>query len=312
MSTKIQWTDETWNPIHGCTPISEGCRNCYARRMARRLQGRCGYPSAPDYFNVTLRPDRLDQPLKWRKPRRVFVVSMGDLFHEDVPDEFIGDVWQVMQDCSQHTFQVLTKRPVRMMQWVNDYWNPAQNEMLNVWLGVTAENQATADERIPLLLQTPAAVRFVSAEPLLGMMNLENYLGIWTDGIVDGRHQKFVVGRPLTPNLFTALAKPARATLYENQLDWVITGGETGPGARPMHPDWARGLRDQCQRISEVAYFHKHNGEHITEAQYMSETSSRLIPMRLMKHPGFVRVGSKRAGRQLDGRTWDETPGATK
>ena len=181
--TKIEWADAVWNPVTGCTPISEGCQNCYAERMATRLKGRYGYPE-DEPFKVTLHPEKLKEPLKWKKPRRVFVCSMGDLFHEQVPDGYIAKVWEVMSNASQHTFLVLTKRPQRMEDFLARLgWythdrevNPAEAvldeggkyTLKNVWLGVTAENQQRADERIPILLQIPAALRFVSIEPMLG------------------------------------------------------------------------------------------------------------------------------------------------
>jgi len=181
--TKIEWTEYSWNPVTGCTPASEGCKNCYAKRMATRLKGRYGYPE-DEPFKVTLHPEKLKEPLKWKKPRRVFVCSMGDLFHEQVPDEYIAKVWEVMNNASQHTFLVLTKRPQRMKDflarlgwYIHDRDGYPMEAVLdeggkytlkNVWLGVTAENQQRADERIPILLQIPAAVRFVSIEPMLG------------------------------------------------------------------------------------------------------------------------------------------------
>jgi protein gp37 len=256
--TKIEWTEYSWNPVTGCTPASEGCQNCYAKRMATRLKGRYGYPE-DEPFKVTLHPEKLKEPLKWKKPRRVFVCSMGDLFHEQVPDEYIAKVWEVMNNASQHTFLVLTKRPQRMKDflarlgwYIHDRDGYPMEAVLdeggkytlkNVWLGVTAENQQRADERIPILLQIPAAVRFVSIEPMLGPV-----------------------------------------VIPEEWPDWVICGGETGPGARPIHPDWVRSLRDQCQ-VAGTPFFFKSWGE-------------------WAEH----KVGRKKAGRLLDGRTWDEIP----
>ena len=242
--TKIEWTEHSWNPITGCTPISEGCRNCYAKRMARRLAGRLGYPEAPHHFDVTLHPDKLDVPRTRKRPTTYFVCSMSDLFHGDVPDDFILDVLIRCGAARQHTFQILTKRPARMFKWWTEYMNGAAFPQ-NVWLGVSVENQAAADERIPLLLQTQAVIRFVSAEPLLEAVDLENYLGIWTNGVVSPR-QPLIVNEPMTPNLFTALARPKDASLYKQQLNWVICGGESGPGARPMDVKWARSLVEQC------------------------------------------------------------------
>ena len=234
--TKIEWAEKSWNPVTGCTPVSAGCQNCYARRMASRLRGRYVYP-ADDPFKVTLHPDKLDEPLHWRKPRRVFVCSMGDLFHDDVHRDNILDVWDVMARAPQHTFLVLTKRPERMQRLVAEWLDHAMTLCLiphtwplpNVHLGVSIENQQTADERIPLLLQTPAAVRFVSAEPLLGPVDFNDVPAVPTVEDFD----KCVW-----------------------RLGQIICGAETGPGARPMDLDWARSVRDQCAEAG-VAYFFK-------------------------------------------------------
>lgn len=225
-STRIDWSDAVWNPVTGCTPISEGCQRCYAKRMAARLHGRHGYPDG-DPFSVTLRQERLDLPLKWRRPQRIFVNSMGDLFHESVPFEFIERMFVcVEEEASQHTYLILTKRPERMRDFIAWYaarcsdesvglqWEPATN----VWLGVSAETQERANERIPALLDTPAAVRFVSLEPLLGPVDLRPWRG----------------------------------------LDWVIVGAETGPGARPFDPAWIRRIIDAC-RDAQVPMFLKAN-----------------------------------------------------
>lgn len=237
--TNIEWVARpgtipvTWNPVTGCTKISDGCRNCYAERMARRLAGRCGYPEAPHHFDVTLHHERLGQLLRWKKPRTVFVCSMSDLFHEDIPDWFILKVWDVMRRAPQHTFLVLTKRPRRMQEVVGricDGWCP----LPNAWLGVTVENQRTADERIPLLLQTPAAVHFVSCEPLLEEINIREYLH------VDGCHT--FEGGESFPNL--CLACGGKGT---PSLDWVIAGCESGPHRRHVDTSAFRFLRDQCQ-----------------------------------------------------------------
>jgi len=308
MSTKISWTDETWNPVHGCTKLSAGCKNCYAERMSKRLAGRHGYPPAPDNFKVTLRPDRLEQPLKWRKPRRVFVCSMSDLFHDDVPFDFIRDIWNVMETMSGHTFQVLTKRPHRMLDFLtSDNGRAAvrghMEPLPNIWLGVTAENQQTADERIPLLLQTPAAVRFVSCEPLLGAVNLQDFLGYYREAetVTDFDGHSFY-------------KRPGRGLCHHDgiKLDLVITGGESGPGARPMHPDWARGLRDQCQAAG-VAYHFKQWGEWIPQ-DHWDGSGLKYEPHFWPGHIRFAsyRVGNKRAGHLLDGVEWREMPEVTK
>ena len=224
MSTKIAWTDETWNPVTGCSHVSEGCRNCYAEVLSLRF----GWSKKPwtaqnAAENVVLHPERIDQPLHWRKPRRIFVNSMSDLFHEQIPDEFLHQVFARMSAARQHIFQVLTKRPERMQRFCA-YGKP----LPNVWLGVSCEDQATYAQRIPLLLETPAAVRFVSCEPLLGPIDLT-----W-------------VG-----NEFDHLSK----TKYPAALDWVIVGGESGPGFRPMNLDWARALVAQCHAASVPVFF---------------------------------------------------------
>ena len=232
--TAIQWTDYTWNPVTGCTKVSEACQHCYAERMARRLAGRAGYPS-DEPFRVILRPERL-QELAGKKPGRVFVVSMGDLFHPDVPRSYIGLVWLAMMNAHQHTYQILTKRPERLLEWTRQLadmkgWPIEDIWPRNVWLGVTAENQARLEERWGYLAQVPAAVRFISAEPLLGPLDLGGKL----------RDHDWERGTP-------------------GGISWVIVGGETGPGARPMHPDWVRDIRDQC-REAGVPFFFKRMGD---------------------------------------------------
>jgi protein gp37 len=244
--TSIQWTDKTWNPVRGCSRVSEGCRNCYAEKVAARFsdagmayEGLATRGPARWTGKVRLIEGHLNDPLKWREPRRVFVNSMSDLFHESLSITHQTDIFEVMAKCPQHTFQILTKRAdqlYRMKQIgvgvayrlgkesVPDFW-----PLPNVWLGVSVEDQKTADQRIPLLLQTPAAVRFISAEPLLSPVNLYNYLD--------------------RPGLYDATQR----------IDWVIVGGESGPGARPIELSWARSLAGQC-RVAGVACFMKQLG----------------------------------------------------
>lgn len=303
----IEWTDATWNPIVGCSIVSPGCTHCYAMKMAGRIEA---MGSGKHYAGTTrkvngntvwtgklaLAPEHiLLQPLAWRAPRRIFVNSMGDLFHEDVPDEWIDRVFAVAAMCPQHTLQVLTKRADRMRRYMSDpavvrriymlvcdmpveiepgiiliaerhheqFAPPGPRVYLgqwplpNVWLGVSTERQQEADERIPDLLATPAAIRFVSAEPLLGPIdftrlrppedkrlygfpNLDALRGSW-----------FVDGHP-----------PQDADALDDclNLDWIIVGGESGHGARPMHPAWARSIRDQCAAAG-VPFFFKQWGE---------------------------------------------------
>lgn len=238
MSTKIEWTGETWNPVTGCTKISTGCRNCYAERMAKRLTGRFGYPEQPSHFNVTVHGDKLDQPHHWIKPRMVFVCSMGDLFHEDVPFEVVHQVLAMCLYTDRHTFQILTKRPERMADILETVFFRRLGEVpKNIWLGVTAENQEMADERIPWLLKIPAAVHFVSVEPMLEPVDLFGYLPQKTERYISTSHN------PDAP-----------------YIDWVICGGETGPGARSMKPLWAQMLYHQCH-AANVPFFFKKPGD---------------------------------------------------
>lgn len=235
--TKIEWTDDSWNPISGCTPISEGCAHCYAARMAKRLAGRYGYPKDEPFKPGWPHLDKLNEPYHWRTPRRAFVCSMGDLFHDDVPAKAFSDVMNVILDNPQHTFILLTKRPLNMKRLLGTRepdWKMAcryeyELPLKNLWLGVTAENQRTADERIPILLQIPAAVRFVSVEPMLEPVDLTKVV-FESDGSPKG--------------------------CYLSELDWVICGPETGPGARPCKIDWVRDLQRQCAAAS-VPFFDK-------------------------------------------------------
>ncbi|MDJ0403930.1 phage Gp37/Gp68 family protein [Rhodococcus erythropolis] len=312
--TGIEWTDATWNPVTGCTKVSPGCDNCYAETFSERFRGTPGHYFEGG-FDIQLRPDKLDQPLRWKRPRRIFVNSMSDLFHKDVPDEYIAKVFAVMALAPQHTFQILTKRHARMRSLLNagDFQTAVAEHMLamtdeerlpdvgdplplpNVWLGVSTEDQKWADLRIPALLETPAAVRFISAEPLLGPINLE-----------------MLAGKTLGWNALDdeSIAHPA--------LDWVIVGGESGRNARPMHPAWATSLRDQCAH-AEVPFLFKQWGEWVPGIlDFGSRTGKVGIGFRSAPYvdgrywgefASMSRVGKKSAGRELDGRTWDEYPG---
>ena len=289
MPTKIEWTDEVWNPVTGCTPVSDGCANCYAKRMAKRFPVIHGYDTMPDldyggleseprpFDRLVMHPDRLDIPLHWKKPRRIFVCSMGDLFHELVPDEFIAAVFGVMAACPQHTFQVLTKRSKRMRKWFA--WLDRQAEktaklnaekslplwrlhvvvscarkygaevygarvtwpLPNAWIMVTTENQKTADIRIPDLLKTPAAVRGVSCEPLLGHIIFKRE--------------------------------------WMSKIDWVIAGCESGPHRRHTTPQTFAVLMQQC-KLTNTPFFLK-----------QAEVNGKIVKMPY-----------------LDGRKWDQYP----
>lgn len=234
----IEWTEATWNPVTGCTVVSPGCAHCYAKTFAERFRGVPGHPYEVG-FDLTMRPERIEQPLDWKRPRLIFVNSMSDLFHEDVPLSFVQDVFHTMEAAHWHTFQVLTKRADRLLELAPHLPWPD-----NVWMGVSVENQRWVG-RVDRLRETPAAVKFLSCEPLLGRLELQ----------LEG-------------------------------IDWVIVGGESGRGARPMQLDWARTIRDQCTS-ARVPFFFKQWGAH-------NERGLR---------------GAKGAnGRVLDGRTWDEMP----
>jgi len=347
--TKIEWTHRpgttgvTWNPVTGCTKVSEGCAHCYAERMSHRLAGRCGYPAAPNQFDVTLHPDRLGKPHHWRKPRTVFVPSMGDLFHEDVPFEYIDRVIIEIMWTPRHTYIILTKRARRMQRYfadllerldIKDRWiqyNAAKMTGMwpikNLWLVVSAENQEMADERTPWLLKTPAAIRGVSVEPMLGPVDLTNLPNIASNGdLFDALNWRY---GSREHKIYAALG-----CCSVGRLDWVICGGESGPGARPMHPDWARGLRDQCQeagtpfffkqwgawlpyRPSTYGYYTPLEGCYTDDGTKWPARQRVLMPYEIggaWADERFVcarKVGKKRAGRLLDGREWNEWPEAT-
>ena len=277
MPTKIEWCEESWNPVTGCTKISEGCKNCYAERMAKRLAGRFGYPK-DNPFQVTLHPDRLNQPIKWKKPRYIFVCSMSDLFQPDVPKWFLDRVFDRIcyDDILHHKFLILTKRPMRAYEYFESWFDSRLPD--NVWFGVSVENQKTADERIPKLLQISAKIKFISIEPILGMVELRRAFGS------EGPRQTYI-----------------------EQLDWIIVGGESGPHARPMHPDWVRKVRDDCIQ-TRVPFFFKQWGEWVQSEEPQEVYSKKGGFKTLPAKECFIKVGKKRAGRLLDGREWNQYP----
>jgi protein gp37 len=253
----IAWCDETWNPVRGCTRVSPGCENCYAERVAARFSGpglayeglaRIGKNGPRWTGDVRVIQEHLRDPLKWKRPRRIFVNSMSDLFHEGLGFERdIDPIFAVMGAAERHVFQVLTKRPRRMLEYVLEYERRVQERIpRNIWLGVTAEDQQRVDERIPLLLQTPAVVRFVSVEPQLGPVNLAR----WTQ-----RHATTTEGDCVSWCPACASARFGGRD-PDSRVDWVITGAESGPSARPYDLDWARSLRDQCAAAG-AAFFLK-------------------------------------------------------
>lgn len=318
--TSIEWTDATWNPVTGCAKVSQGCKHCYAEREWPRMTKLVPAYAGREFTDVRTHADRLDQPLRWKKPRMIFVNSMSDLFHPDVPFDFIDRVFAVMALAPQHVFQVLTKRPERMQKWLHrvtelveampsgDYRIAEEFPHLatslaypntdhawplpNVWIGVSVEDQAAADERIPLLLDTPAAVRWVSAEPLLGPVQLDN-IEFERGDFINALDLEEWRGLEDSPEV---QASPGKGAL----IDWVVVGGESGPKARPMHPAWARSLRDQCAAAG-VPFLFKQWGEWLPDNQ-----NPAVAPPH--DPSGAIRIGKKSAGRLLDGVPHDGYP----
>jgi protein gp37 len=390
----IEWTrgedgspGATWNPTRGCSRVSPGCEGCYAERLAGRFAGP-GMPfeglvrrtaqGARWTGAVRLLPDQLSLPLRWRRPRTIFVDSVSDLFHEKVPDAFIAAVFGIAAAAPWHRFILLTKRSERLPRWFawldaqRGAWSGPGSETMecdwrvhavahaafeatgydgeigplpeawplpNVWLGVSVEDQRAADERIPALLATPAAVRFLSCEPLLGAVDLSKWFGGLGSPVrrdnpgptdeprtVRGGHARSEPSGSVTGTVAEPQLDPAGAAASRTRpsISWVIVGGESGPGARPMHPAWARALREQCV-AARVPFFFKQWGEWAPEMQGAADwpdpldAGATLWPDgRVFWGPGrgtalddgctFARLGKKRAGRELDGRTWDQMP----
>ncbi|ANZ35317.1 hypothetical protein BBK82_03680 [Lentzea guizhouensis] len=367
--TNIEWTDLTQNIVWGCRRKSEGCLNCYIPRQPPLRMGgqKFNHDGLGATTGLVFRPEKLAMPLKIRAPKKIFVNSLSDLFLKEVPAELVARQWIVMALTPRHTFQILTKRPERAKLLLNDQprWQALLNEALrwvienvdakmpyadvdrvqawldepktvddelrplpNVWLGTSTETQRWANVRIPHLLMTPAAVRFISAEPLLGAIDLTRLP--WTDG--GGTRLDVVNGRHGTTGLWVQKAK---------RLDWVIVGGESGPGARPMHPDWARSPRTQCQQAG-VPFFFKQHGEWApvgplyceddgpgsiaddarTEAVHLEVVERRTVIQ--LERDGYIvgddhqpgdprtwlmaKVGKKAAGRELDGVQHNQFP----
>lgn len=269
----IEWTDATWNPWHGCHKISPGCKFCYMFREKKQ------YGQDPNL--VVRSKTKFGDPLKWKEPRLIFTCSWSDWFIEEA-DAWRDEAWDIIRRTPQHTYQILTKRIERAAGRI------PLPPLPNVWLGVSVEDRRRADERIPLLLQTPAAVRFLSVEPLLEPVDLLNLQG----GL----------------SALTGWRQTADACSIPKELrgiDWVIVGGESGSGARPMHPGWARSIRDQCAAVG-VPFFFKQNGEFVSVSEVAGPGAHHHFP----DGSTVRRVGTKAAGRQLDGREWNEMPGA--
>lgn len=370
-TTPIEWTDATWNIVTGCSVVSPGCTNCYAMRLAgTRLQhhpSRAGLTvdsKAGPVWNgqVRFNAEWLTQPLRWTRPRMIFVAAHGDLFHDGVTDDQLDQIFAVMALCPRHVFQILTKRPERMRAYLtglSDCWRArlaVANDpgslpismadvgralgigakfsydpptpawpLPNVWLGVSVEDQTRADERIPILLDTPAAVRWISAEPLLGPVDLgavraarlapEDADDVWT-------FDALAVGDYYSNHLPSGLTEGGDGPDRAHRLDWVVIGGESGPGVRPMHPDWARQLRDQCAAAG-VPFLFKQWGAWAPRDEWRPGVNAPAMvavaadggrvpddvaPQDVGGHR-MARVGKKASGRHLDGVLHDGFPG---
>lgn len=349
-NSPIEWTEATWNVITGCDIESPGCINCYAMTLAgsrlRNHPSRVGLTKQAANGahvwtgEVRFNEQWLDQPMRWTRPRMIFVVAHGDLFHPSVPDEWIDKVFAVMARARWHTYQVLTKRAKRMREYLS---NPDTRWRIliaaskipycameampwplpHVWIGVSAEDQKRADERIPELLQAPAAVRWVSLEPLIGPIDLVETCWNHVDGDTAMRFA-------------TAVDKATVSLRTIFGIDWVVPGGESGPRARPSHPDWFRSLRDQSVAAGVAFLFKQHGAWLEVDGNEPTRTIDTDHPAYVeerdrcdgfisldghfirsmaecrdnVPYRGLVRVGKKSAGRVLDGRTWDEFPRA--
>lgn len=308
-NSKIEWTDSTWNPLVGCSKVSPGCDNCYALDMIQRFKGRPGWPIDD---KVAFFENRLSQPINWKAGKTIFVCSMSDLFHEDVPEQFIWQVMKAVLAAPQHKYLVLTKRAGRMAVIMSKIGHAP---IKNLGLGVTVCNQEEAAKKIQLLLQTPAAMRFVSVEPMLGPIEL-----CIPRGCRGCNHPGNVIPR--------SMCTQCGGTGQEPSIDWVICGGESGKRARPVHPDWIRSLRDQCVEAN-VPFFFKQWGEwepweEIREVviggfsfgtEFQTGKGKKIggVPYRCKNHEwengvDMWCVGKKAANRELDGRVWDQRP----
>jgi protein gp37 len=326
--TAIEWTDATWNVVNGCTVHSPGCKRCYAMLLAgTRLSNhpsRAGLTQIVNGHHVWTGEVRFNEkvlldPIRWRRPRRIFVCAHGDLFHESVPDQWIDLVFAVMGLAPQHQFQVLTKRAERMREYLSarklaspltvalgdgtTTEHPFNNQLKapsNVWLGVSVEDQTRADERIPHLLATPAAVRWLSCEPLLGPIDLTRvFLG---EGGFDPAADAGPEWKAIKTVRFNVNALEGAPSIRWGKLDWIVAGGESGPGARPMDPDWARQLRDQCGS-SGAPFLFKQWGAHLPAGQVATQTG--------LWNPSCgssLLTTKKNAGRMLDGVLHDGFP----
>lgn len=303
--TTIEWTDATWNPITGCSVVSAGCKHCYAMKLAgTRLRHHKSRTCLTQETNagpvwtgeVRLNEQWLDQPLRWSRPRMIFVCAHGDLFHENVPDEWIERVFGVIGQCQQHRFQVLTKRAERMREFFRAHGAIVMN-MSNVWLGVSVENQDAANERIPILLDTMADVRWVSAEPLLGPVDLTR---------LPHPHRNTIGAVISDPHINALAGYYDSNTRFRHRLAWVVVGGESGHNARPMNPQWARDIRDRCAE-TDTPFLFKQWGEWLPSAAE-DQPVYRGDHRYLGDSWHAFRVGKKAAGRALDGVLHDGFP----
>lgn len=301
--SKIEWTDKTWNPVTGCDKVSQGCKNCYAEVMHKRLMGIVPYKyTKPFLGNIEMHDDELSKPNSWKNPCNVFVNSMSDLFHKDVPFEFIGSVFTTMRLIKRHTYQILTKRPeiaIEFFKWYEQecYFPMSYQPLNNIWIGVSCEDQQTANERIPLLLQVPAAIKFLSCEPLLGPIDLTS---------IDHPNIEYDYLNSLTGEVHVNTT--GRKDYFPYHINWVIVGGESGRKARPMHPDWVHSLRDQCQ-VEKIPFFFKQWGEWLHESQGADIYGTKgTILIDIQNQIKYKKVGKANSGNHLDGKQYLNFP----
>jgi protein gp37 len=327
--THIEWSNATWNPTRGCSRVSAGCDNCYAVGVSHRFSG-VGLPyegltvlrnGKPDFNGkITLAEEHLLDPLRWKKPKKIFVNSMSDVFHHNVPDSYIDRMFAVMALATQHTFQLLTKRPERMQAYMKDIADKGSDRiraainqipngmgdrrgaleipLFNVWLGVSVEDQKAADWRIPILLGTPAAVRFISAEPLLGSIDLKPYLLMPRGADPDNIHYPKNFDKWTEAERTKWCQDTARHTYMaqrENILDWVIVGGESGPGARAFNVQWAKRVVKDCKKAG-VAVFVKQLGSHTVMPYKGKERLDRITGNFIDNEVGVRFIKSRKGG----------------
>jgi len=294
--TKISWTDATWNPITGCTKVSPGCKYCYAERWANARMGQFAKSKERKFSDIVIHEDKFDDPIKWKRPRMIFVCSMSDLFHEKISFAVLDTIFNVMRFADHHIFQVLTKRIDHALDYIEYLKHQEMSLPKNVWFGVSIENQATADERIPKLQLIDASVKWLSIEPLLDEIDLKD--SIW-----------FATGFPVGKNIN---GKPLYSA-YELGIDWIVVGGESGPKARPMNPRWVYKILNLC-KSNRIPFFFKQWGEWVDPENFPIQKDDKwpfdiTKPVHRFDNLRVVyRVGKKAAGNKIAGFVYEQYP----